>query len=104
MGTTIIFVVENEMGFPTWLNQTLKAISKETCSEHRMGHSFSGAPSRSPWFRAQVLTGQLHVLQAHLVKKKINKEEEESLSVACSVRKGWFCLTRYFYLINSMPL
>lgn len=29
VGNTIIFVLENEMGFPTWLKWTLKAIAKE---------------------------------------------------------------------------
>lgn len=37
-----MFVLKNEMGFPMWLTWTLKAIAKETCSEHRMGHNFSG--------------------------------------------------------------
>lgn len=51
MGNSIIFVLENEMGFPMWLNWTLKAIAKESefqmCSEcrknFRIGYNLSGS-------------------------------------------------------------
>lgn len=35
-----------------WLNWTLKAIAKEMCSEHRMGHNFSGGTFQ--WHLAEV--------------------------------------------------